>query len=72
MAHEVNCPHCGCPLVAAQDIIQVPEVEDIEILRREIDHLRATVARLRGAGFDPLHRMRTANPAASWPAPHVP
>jgi hypothetical protein len=72
MAHEVNCPHCGCPLVATQDTVRVPEVDDVEILRREIEHLRATVARLRGAGFNPLHRMPAANPAASWPASHVP
>lgn len=72
MAHEVNCPHCGCPLVATQDNVRVPEVDDVEILHREIEHLRATVARLRGSGFDPLHRMPVTNPAASWPAPRIP
>lgn len=54
MAHDLNCPHCGCPLLASQDTVQVPEVEAVELLHREIEHLRATVARLRGAGFNRL------------------
>ncbi len=62
MAHEVNCPHCGCPLLAIQDSVRVPEMDTIEILQREIEHLRATVARLRGAGFNPIQR--DANPVA--------
>jgi hypothetical protein len=58
MAHEVNCPHCGCPLLAVQDTVRVPEMDTVEILQREIELLRATIARLRGAGFNPLHRVR--------------
>lgn len=65
MAHEVNCPHCGCPLVATEYTVRVPEVDAVEVLHREIAHLRATVARLRGAGFNPLRPIRDANPAAS-------
>ncbi|MGH3821492.1 MAG: hypothetical protein ACRDRA_01395 [Pseudonocardiaceae bacterium] len=61
MAHEVNCPHCGCPLLAVQDTIRVPEMDTVELLRREIEHLRATVARLRGAGFSPIRRTLEAN-----------
>ncbi|HET9118645.1 MAG TPA: hypothetical protein VFN75_11330 [Pseudonocardiaceae bacterium] len=58
MAHEVNCPHCGCPLLAIQDTVRVPEMDTVEILQREIELLRATIARLRGAGFNPIHRVR--------------
>ncbi|HEX8935432.1 MAG TPA: hypothetical protein VF788_14815 [Pseudonocardiaceae bacterium] len=58
MAHEVNCPHCGCPLLAIQDAVRVPELDTVEILQQEIDLLRATIARLRGAGFNPLPRVR--------------
>ena len=65
MAHEVNCPHCGCPLIATQDTVQVPEMDAVEMLQREVEQLRATVARLRGTGFNPLHRVRGAKPAAS-------
>lgn len=65
MAHEVNCPHCGCPLIATQDTVQVPEVDAVEMLQREIEQLRATVARLRGTGFNPLNRVHEAKPAAS-------
>lgn len=65
MAHELNCPHCGCPLLRTPDTVRVPEMETVELLRREIEHLRATVARLRGTGFNPLHRISDANPAAS-------
>lgn len=54
MVHDLNCPHCGCSLPATQDTVRVPEVEAVELLRREIEHLRATVARLRGAGFNRL------------------
>jgi hypothetical protein len=64
MAHEVNCPHCGCPLLAVQDSVQVPEMDTVEVLRREIEHLRATVAQLRGAGFSPIRRTRGTNPLA--------
>ena len=56
MAREVNCPHCGYPLLAIQDSVRVPEIETIEILQQEIQHLRTTVARLRGAGFNPIQR----------------
>jgi hypothetical protein len=65
MAHELNCPHCGCPLLATQDTVQVPEVDTVELLHREIQHLRATVARLRGTGFNPLHRVSDDKPATS-------
>jgi hypothetical protein len=58
MAHEVHCPHCGCPLLAMQDTVRVPEMDTVEILQREIELLRATIARLRGAGFNPLHQVR--------------
>lgn len=58
MAHEVNCPHCGCPLLAVQDTVRVPEMDTVEVLQREIELLRATVARLRGTGFNPLYRVR--------------
>ncbi len=61
MAHEVNCPHCGCPLLAIQDTVRVPEMDTVEILQREIELLRATIARLRGAGFNPLYRVRDAS-----------
>lgn len=64
MAHEVNCPHCGCPLLAIHDTVRVPEMDTIEILQREIEHLRAAVARLRGAGFNPIQRAQDANPVA--------
>ena len=65
MAHELNCPHYGCPLLATPDAVRVPEMETVEILHREIEHLRATVARLRGAGFSLLHRVPDANPTTS-------
>jgi hypothetical protein len=54
MAHDLTCPHCGCPLLASHDTVRVPEVEAVELLHREIEHLRATVARLRGTGFNRL------------------
>jgi hypothetical protein len=54
MVHDLNCPHCGCPLLATQDSVRVPEADAVELLHREIEHLRATVARLRGAGFNRL------------------
>ncbi len=66
MAHELNCPHCGCPLLATEDTVGVPDVDTAEMLHREIEHLRATVARLRGAGFNPtFRRAPEANPASS-------
>jgi hypothetical protein len=46
-------------------IVQVPDVDTVEMLHREIEHLRATVARLRGAGFNPLPRKLDADPASS-------
>jgi hypothetical protein len=61
MAHEVNCPHCGCPLLAIQDTVRVPEMDTVELLQREIELLRATVARLRGAGFNPIYRFGDAS-----------
>jgi len=54
MVHDLNCPPCGCPLLATQDTVRVPEVAAVVLLHREIEHLRATVARLRGAGFNRL------------------
>jgi hypothetical protein len=33
-------------------------MDTVELLQREIELLRATIARLRGAGFNPLHRVR--------------
>jgi hypothetical protein len=56
MAREVNCPHCGCPLLAIRDAVRVPDTDTVEVLQRELEHLRATIARLRGAGFNPLQR----------------
>jgi hypothetical protein len=52
-------------LLATPDTVRVPEMETVELLHREIEHLRATVARLRGAGFNPLHRIADAKPATS-------
>jgi hypothetical protein len=50
----------------------VPDVDTVELLNREIQHLRATVARLRGAGFNPMsrsaaptHQVPDANPTGS-------
>lgn len=63
MTHELNCPHCGCPLLATSDAVQVPEADTVELLHQEIGHLRATIARLRGTGFNPL--TSHANPATS-------
>jgi hypothetical protein len=63
MTHELNCPHCGCPLLASQNTARVPEMDTVELLHREIEHLRATVARLRGTGFNPLHRVPGPGPA---------
>jgi hypothetical protein len=45
-------------LLAIQDAVRVPELDTVEILQQEIDLLRATIARLRGAGFNPLRRVR--------------
>jgi hypothetical protein len=45
-------------LLAIQDTVRVPEMDTVEILQREIELLRATIARLRGAGFNPIHRAR--------------
>lgn len=65
MPHELHCPHCGCPLLAVPGAARVPDVDTVEMLHREIEHLRATVARLRGAGFNPLPRRLDADPASS-------
>ncbi len=65
MPHELNCPHCGCPLLATQGTVRVPWVDAVELLHREIEHLRATIARLRGAGFNALRRAPDSNRAAS-------
>ncbi|MGH3873621.1 MAG: hypothetical protein ACRDSR_19280 [Pseudonocardiaceae bacterium] len=61
----MNCPHCGCPLLATQGTIRVPEVDEVDLLHREIEHLRATIARLRGAGFNAIRRVTDADRAAS-------
>jgi hypothetical protein len=46
--------------------VRVPDVDTVEMLRREIEHLRATVARLRGAGFNPTsRRVPDVNPVSS-------
>ncbi|HZS23048.1 MAG TPA: hypothetical protein VFA63_18915 [Pseudonocardiaceae bacterium] len=63
MTHELNCPHSGCPLLGIQNMSRVPELDIIEVLHREIEHLRATVARLRGAGFHPLYQVHGPGPA---------
>lgn len=72
MPQELNCPHCGCPLLATPDSARVPDVGTVELLTREVEHLRATVARLRGAGFTPISRgtahppqVQDANPTGS-------
>ena len=66
MTQEFNGPHCGCPLLATQGTVRVPWADTVEILHREIGHLRATIARLRGAGFNALFRRVSAdaNPAS--------
>jgi hypothetical protein len=69
MPRELNCPHCGCPLLATQNTVRVPDVPDavdtVEMLHREIEHLRVTVARLRGAGFNLASRcVPDVNPAS--------
>lgn len=65
MPHELKCPHCSCPLLIVPATVQMPDVDTVELLHREIEHLRATVARLRGAGFNPLPRSLDGNPAPS-------
>ncbi|MGH3839334.1 MAG: hypothetical protein ACRDSF_27090, partial [Pseudonocardiaceae bacterium] len=50
------CPHCGCPLLATQGTVRLPDAEAVDLLHREIDQLRATIARLRGAGFNGIQR----------------
>ncbi len=66
MPHELNCPHCGCPLLTTPGTVRVPDADAVELLHREIEHLRVTVARLRGAGFNPTsRRVSDANPASS-------
>ncbi|MGH3921534.1 MAG: hypothetical protein ACRDTT_01435 [Pseudonocardiaceae bacterium] len=62
MSRELNCPHCGCPVLATPDAMRVPDVDTVELLKREIAELRATVARLRGAGFSPPVAHRCAGP----------
>jgi uncharacterized Zn finger protein (UPF0148 family) len=67
MAQEFNCPHCGCPLLAIQGTVRVPGADTVEILHQEIGHLRATIARRCGAGFNALFRRVSAgaNPTSS-------
>jgi uncharacterized Zn finger protein (UPF0148 family) len=66
MAQEFNCPHCGCPLLATQGTVRVPGTDTVEILHQEIGHLRATIARLRRAGFNPaFRRISDVNPVSS-------
>ncbi len=64
MAHEVNCPHCGSPLRAISSRVRLPEIATTETLQREIEQLRATIARLRGTGFNPIRRATGTNPVA--------
>jgi hypothetical protein len=52
-------------LLTVQGTVRVPDVDAVELLHREIEHLRATVARLRGAGFNSLPRSIDENPASS-------
>ncbi len=65
MPHELNCPHCSCHLLTVPGAVREPEVDTVEMLHREIKHLRATVARLRGAGFNPLPRSLDGDPGSS-------
>lgn len=65
MPHELNCPHCGCPLLATQGTVRVPDLDAVDLLHREIEHLRVTIARLRGAGFNALRRAPGSDRAAS-------
>lgn len=65
MSRELNCPHCGCPLLATPDAVRVPDPDAVEMLNREIEQLRATVARLRGAGFNPLAGRQIPDATAS-------
>ena len=55
-----RCPHCGCPLEHGDRTVDPDRPGDaddvtmdgsIELLQAEVVELRATVARLRGAGF---------------------
>lgn len=62
MSRELNCPHCGCPVLATPDAVRVPDADTVELLRQEIMALRATVARLRGAGFSPPVAHRRTGP----------
>jgi hypothetical protein len=63
MTHELHCPHCGCPILVSQNTARVREMDTVEELHREIEHLRATVARLRGTGFYSLRRVPDPGPA---------
>jgi hypothetical protein len=65
MARELNCPHCGCPLLATPDAVRVPTADTVELLNREIKQLRATIARLRGAGFNPMASRQIPDATAS-------
>lgn len=65
MSRELNCPHCGCPLLATQQAVRVPDPDTVEALNQEIAQLRATVARLRGAGFNPLAARQIPDATAS-------
>ncbi|MGQ0717746.1 MAG: hypothetical protein ACT4NP_10625 [Pseudonocardiales bacterium] len=64
MPHELNCPHCGCPLLATQGTVRVPDPDAVDLLHREIEHLRATIARLRGSGFNGIRRVSDDNRTA--------
>lgn len=65
MSRELNCPHCGCPLLTTTDAVRVPEADTVQLLSQEIEQLRATIARLRGAGFNPLAERQVPDPTAS-------
>jgi len=51
------------PALGIQNTARVTEVDTMEVLLRNIERLRATVARLREAGFNPPYRVHSPGPA---------
>lgn len=58
-ANDASCPHCGFPLARPRDAAaadvesqrrRADDERRVAELTREVQHLRATVARLRGTG----------------------
>jgi hypothetical protein len=49
MSVVTTCPHCGLSFEVTDKRGQSAEAATVEELTHEIQHLRATVARLRGA-----------------------